>query len=181
LNTDTSHYYCYYDYYSYDYYYCRKKEEIKQLVAKAAVLNNASGRVIALFRELDMDGSGELDAFELRKLVTGTGVEFGPEEFDRFFEFIDADGSGEISIKEFTDAVRTLTSQGKEEEEAGTGEQEDDWKVAAYGMKVFTAQTGIGFGELSLLEGAPRTATIIAGTNLSVLTMTKDDFDEIGT
>ena len=48
--------------------------------------------------------------------------------------------------------------------------------VKRNGRKVATLGRGQAFGELSLLDGGPRTATVIADTDLSVLILTRPEF-----
>jgi CRP/FNR family transcriptional regulator, cyclic AMP receptor protein len=56
--------------------------------------------------------------------------------------------------------------------------------VKRNGRKVATLGPGSAFGELALLDGGPRTATVVAETDLSVLILTRQEFsgllDEVG-
>ncbi len=48
--------------------------------------------------------------------------------------------------------------------------------VKRNGRKVATLGPGSAFGELALLDGGPRTATVVADTDLSVLILTRPEF-----
>jgi CRP-like cAMP-binding protein len=48
--------------------------------------------------------------------------------------------------------------------------------VRRNGRKVATLGPGSAFGELALLDGGPRTATVVADTDLSVLILTRPEF-----
>jgi CRP/FNR family transcriptional regulator, cyclic AMP receptor protein len=56
--------------------------------------------------------------------------------------------------------------------------------VKRNGRKVATLGPRSAFGELALLDGGPRTATVVAETDLSVLILTRQEFsgllDEVG-
>jgi CRP-like cAMP-binding protein len=48
--------------------------------------------------------------------------------------------------------------------------------VKRNGRKIATLSTGAAFGELALLDGGPRTATVVAESDLSVLILTRQEF-----
>jgi len=48
--------------------------------------------------------------------------------------------------------------------------------VKRNGRKIATLGPGSAFGELALLDGGPRTATVVAETDLSVLILTRPEF-----
>ncbi len=48
--------------------------------------------------------------------------------------------------------------------------------VKRNGRKVATLGPGSAFGELALLDGGPRTATVVADSDLSVLILTRPEF-----
>ena len=82
-----------------------------------------------------------------------------------------ARGSDEITVE----AGRVLTEQGKPGHEAFvivSGEAD----VEVNGTKVVTLGPGKHFGELALLDGQPRTATVTAKTELTLLVISQREF-----
>merc|ERR1712048_474182 len=55
----------------------------------------------ALFRQFDVDSSGELDLEEFRQMITEMSIGLTDARICELFESIDADGSGSIDHKEF--------------------------------------------------------------------------------
>lgn len=53
------------------------------------------------FRVFDVDGSGNIDKEELKKLMLSVGQTPGEEELDEMVRIADADGSGEVDFYEF--------------------------------------------------------------------------------
>jgi CRP-like cAMP-binding protein len=49
--------------------------------------------------------------------------------------------------------------------------------VRRHGSKVATLGPGSGFGELALLEDAPRNATVVADTDIDLVVLGKSDFE----
>ena len=72
-------------------------------------------------------------------------------------------------------AGRTLCEQGSIGREAFVI-LEGKAEVKRNGRKVATLGPGSAFGELALLDGGPRTATVVADTDLSVLILTRPEF-----
>lgn len=58
------------------------------------------------FRTFDTDGSGSIDAFELKLAMRALGLKMGEEEIELIMEEVDVDKSGEIDIDEFMEVVR---------------------------------------------------------------------------
>jgi len=56
------------------------------------------------FRRYDVDGSGAIDAGELRTIMRGVGKELSDEELDGMIRNADIDGDGQISYEEFARA-----------------------------------------------------------------------------
>ena len=57
------------------------------------------------FRLLDLDGSGSIDAAELRQLLTCVGHGLSMEEAEAMVEEADKDCSGEVEYDEFSHMV----------------------------------------------------------------------------
>ena len=57
--------------------------------------------ITRVFDSLDTDGSGSLDAEELRTALSQLGVPMSPREAHNLMATLDADGSGSISLEEF--------------------------------------------------------------------------------
>ena len=62
------------------------------------------------FEEVDLDGSGNIDKREMKKMLKKLGCYTTDKEFDCLFREIDADGSGEIDFDEFLRGVQILLS-----------------------------------------------------------------------
>jgi len=58
-----------------------------------------------LCRDFDKDGSGEIDAGELKQVFAEYGKNFTQEELDRMIAMADADGSGTMNYEEFLKQV----------------------------------------------------------------------------
>lgn len=54
------------------------------------------------FEELDIDGSGELNRFEIHKLLDSLGRKPTTSQLDSFMAKMDPDGSGEVDFEEFS-------------------------------------------------------------------------------
>lgn len=59
-----------------------------------------------LFREIDVDGSGELDIYEVIGLAEKLGITTPPEEIGQMFREIDTNGDGMVSFDEFVSWYR---------------------------------------------------------------------------
>ena len=86
-------------------------------------------RVSTVFRQLDVDESGELDRAEMIKLVHDICAEHNYRftHFDEFFDEFDRDGSGFVSLVEFTKNLRSgALHQAKLKQAASAEEQEPE-------------------------------------------------------
>ena len=70
------------------------------------------GNWARLFAQMDEDRSGRLDYDEFRKAVAALGVEVAVSDLDALWAYVEADGSGEATIKEFQDATYLLMIDG---------------------------------------------------------------------
>ncbi len=75
-------------------------------VQLAAALAANWSKVTTLFRECDADGDGILSQQELRSALGLEGIGIARHAVDELFSKIDKDQSGEISLKEFANAIR---------------------------------------------------------------------------
>jgi Ca2+/Na+ antiporter len=60
------------------------------------------------FRKFDADNSGEIEKSEFSALVDSLGEKLSREESETLMKYMDKDGSGSISFKEFCDAMAEL-------------------------------------------------------------------------
>lgn len=58
--------------------------------------------IMAAFRQFDKDGSGTLDARELRVCLRSLGEQMTDEEIDDLFAMLDSNNDGKLSYMEFT-------------------------------------------------------------------------------
>ena len=66
-----------------------------------ALNNEQIARLKEVFEEFDEDGSGSIDADELRNVFLSMGQDATPEEMRAMIEGVDDDGSGQIEFNEF--------------------------------------------------------------------------------
>merc|ERR1719263_304661 len=66
-----------------------------------------AGNVKKLFTELDADGSGDIDLKELVDGMKKEGLMLSDEEFEAYFNALDLNGDGQVTLMEFTKAIRT--------------------------------------------------------------------------
>ena len=59
-----------------------------------------------LFHMFDRDGSGFIDAKELRKIMRRLGTKISSEEVERMVRKADADGDGKVNFEEFVKMMR---------------------------------------------------------------------------
>ena len=75
-------------------------------VGRAEPSNDSELR--AIFDELDIDRSGELDRGEIYKLLDSLGRKPSQDQLDNFMARMDPDGSGEVSAQFCLTLVRTI-------------------------------------------------------------------------
>ena len=73
----------------------------------------------------DRDGSGTLDAQELRPALKELGLETSEAAAEKIVRAWDADGSGKLDLLEFTDLVRSLKAFKKYDKD-GSGDIDAD-------------------------------------------------------
>ena len=90
-----------------------KKLAEQELETEPQTMGEAQFR--AMFREFDADGSGAIDADELRKLLeVAMGMECSAEEVLELMAQVDSDGNGEIDEEEFME----IMAQAKKQQES---------------------------------------------------------------
>ena len=67
-------------------------------------------RVVDLLRDWDEDSNGTVSLKEFSKALTVLGLAFSPEAVEKLFAEIDADGSGEVDMKELNRKLRVGAS-----------------------------------------------------------------------
>ena len=73
------------------------------------ILDHAAARrtnVLRTFQRFDADGSGELDADELKAALREIGLVVGPDDLRSLLASMDTDGDGTISLSEFAGKLR---------------------------------------------------------------------------
>lgn len=65
-----------------------------------------AGQLKQMFKDLDTDGSGDLDIEELVDGMKKMGLVLSEEEWPAYFEALDANGDKKITLAEFTKAIR---------------------------------------------------------------------------
>ena len=65
-----------------------------------------------VFAGFDTDKSGFIDKEELGKALKAMGIEIKKNTLDRFYDYIDSDKSGEISLVEFMTFYRMVKEEG---------------------------------------------------------------------
>ena len=83
-----------------------KVESSAQVVLDArqkleAVREELSGAAKAAFERIDVDGSGELDKYELKGLCTELGIGINVRQLKSAWKWMDKDGDGRIALTEF--------------------------------------------------------------------------------
>ena len=66
-----------------------------------AVREELSGAAKAAFERIDVDGSGELDKYELKGLCTELGIGINVRQLKSAWKWMDKDGDGRIALTEF--------------------------------------------------------------------------------
>eukprot|EP01117_Protostelium_nocturnum_P008738 TRINITY_DN3132_c0_g1_i2.p1 TRINITY_DN3132_c0_g1~~TRINITY_DN3132_c0_g1_i2.p1 ORF type:complete len:906 (-),score=379.45 TRINITY_DN3132_c0_g1_i2:34-2751(-) len=95
------------------------KEEKESWIQKAAneignILFREKRTIQAAFSEFDEDKNGALSYREVSLALTRLGVSYSDEEKTKIAAWIDEDGNGEISFKEFRNAFKIIDSQGSD-------------------------------------------------------------------
>ncbi len=67
----------------------------------------------ALFSEIDLDGSGEIDKYEFETALQNLGVKLKPRELNELVKSVDEDGSGRISFAEFMAMIKNILNDAK--------------------------------------------------------------------
>ena len=76
------------------------------LKSKLQIVANVAEQGAMVFREIDVDGSGDLDVEELGLMLNAKGVYLSEAEIQQLFEKVDLDGDGAIDLEEFTHWLR---------------------------------------------------------------------------
>jgi hypothetical protein len=82
-------------------YFDDKERQIVENLRKAQAAAENTRIAIKIFKEMDQDGSGELDKHELSALLSSLGIEMDPKRLDDVMNTYDLDGSGKIELNEF--------------------------------------------------------------------------------
>ena len=61
----------------------------------------AAAQLVTMFMDYDTDHSGELDIYEIQKILFNMGMKNFEEKAVELLEIVDVDGSGEIGFDEF--------------------------------------------------------------------------------
>lgn len=61
--------------------------------------------ILALFNEIDQDGSGNIDKLEFRFLLRALKLTFSNDRFNRLFRAVDTSGDGMLSVEELFDLL----------------------------------------------------------------------------
>lgn len=76
-----------------------------------------------LFNSIDVDGSGAIDADEMKTALELMGIHLSDENMAELMEGVDDDGSGELEFDEFVEIMTTKLGIGKPHER--------DWRKAS--------------------------------------------------
>jgi Ca2+-binding EF-hand superfamily protein len=100
---------------------CRKRI-FKKAVKQYSLANNrgySDEDIVAAFHDADIDQTGMLNIDEVRLLMHRMDPNYPMEEIRALLDFVDIDGDGKISLKEF----KRLFRQFEEEKEAVAEEE----------------------------------------------------------
>eukprot|EP00620_Florenciella_sp_RCC1587_P022764 CAMPEP_0182560608 /NCGR_PEP_ID=MMETSP1324-20130603/3218_1 /TAXON_ID=236786 /ORGANISM="Florenciella sp., Strain RCC1587" /LENGTH=116 /DNA_ID=CAMNT_0024772961 /DNA_START=51 /DNA_END=401 /DNA_ORIENTATION=- len=67
--------------------------------------------VTKMFRDLDLDGSGDVDIAEFVGGMKKLGLEFTDAQFGALHHDCDTDGDGNLTLKEFVNSCKTARAQ----------------------------------------------------------------------
>eukprot|EP00933_Yihiella_yeosuensis_P061873 TRINITY_DN64747_c0_g1_i1.p1 TRINITY_DN64747_c0_g1~~TRINITY_DN64747_c0_g1_i1.p1 ORF type:complete len:539 (+),score=110.59 TRINITY_DN64747_c0_g1_i1:62-1618(+) len=90
------------------------------------LLNRRKVRMIDVFRAIDVSGDGFLSPEELRNGLARIGAPCSDEDFEAIKAGLDKDNSGDVSIKEFDDALRLAEKKARSE---GKTQDLDSWVI----------------------------------------------------
>jgi hypothetical protein len=78
-----------------------------EVVVKFLTSKDGMGRdVTQMFRDLDTDGSGDVDIEEFTTGLKGLGLALNDEQFEGLYRDCDEDGDGTLTLKEFINQVK---------------------------------------------------------------------------
>lgn len=77
------------------------KEEYLTTMGEMPPKNHQEARMRQCFREFDRDGSGSIEASELKEVMNKSGSNLSDTEVARLVQIVDKDGSGTVSYEEF--------------------------------------------------------------------------------
>eukprot|EP00929_Paragymnodinium_shiwhaense_P008852 TRINITY_DN112825_c0_g1_i1.p1 TRINITY_DN112825_c0_g1~~TRINITY_DN112825_c0_g1_i1.p1 ORF type:complete len:509 (+),score=123.51 TRINITY_DN112825_c0_g1_i1:52-1578(+) len=99
------------------------------LIKIIGMLNQRKVRMINLFRNFDSSGDGMLSVEEIRRGLFKLGMLRSEDEFQAVLRKVDRDGSGEVELKEFDDALRLVERKAHAEKR---GHEVDTWEFPAH-------------------------------------------------
>jgi len=121
-----------------------------QQLAKA--LKTSGARVLDLFREMDVNGDGEVSRDEFHRAMPILGLEVPKADIDKLFNTWDPDGSGIVTFAEMKKLLRVEAS----------GKVKDSWKQVTDGMSPNKA-AGTPASRLQALAGAAGKKGLLKG------------------
>jgi Ca2+-binding EF-hand superfamily protein len=77
------------------------KEEYLTAMGEMPPKNHKEASMRSCFRSFDKDGSGSIDAKELKAALKECGSNMSDEEVNRLIQLVDKDGSGSLNYEEF--------------------------------------------------------------------------------
>lgn len=81
-----------------------------KLMDKLSDEKNLEEELDEAFRSLDTSGSGIISSVEFRTLLTQQGEKMSKEETDKFLQFADCDGRGEINWRGKSSLITMVTA-----------------------------------------------------------------------
>jgi len=119
-------------------------------------IESTKSKMVDVFHLLDKDGSGTLDAWELREALAQMGLKLEPEDVVLAMKEMDDDRDGTIDVAEFLKRLRieSLDQRGRERTRAASpdGAEEDATDAAATVAAVSAAKSA---AEVSREGGTP--------------------------
>eukprot|EP00658_Telonema_sp_P-2_P080278 TRINITY_DN7958_c0_g1_i1.p1 TRINITY_DN7958_c0_g1~~TRINITY_DN7958_c0_g1_i1.p1 ORF type:complete len:427 (-),score=136.19 TRINITY_DN7958_c0_g1_i1:336-1616(-) len=77
-------------------------------VVRALFVDQSDDNMLKAFSVFDPEGTGVLDGNSFKEVLPLLGEKVPPEEIDALFDEVDADGSGQIEIDEFTVMIKRM-------------------------------------------------------------------------